>query len=206
MLGSALSRLTFSNVVALVALFVALGGTVYAVNKIDGSTIKKRTIAAKKLEKNTLTGKEIDEARLKRVPKAASAGDAKRLDGQVASDFVPADKVLTSGSLVKLSAGQERVLIEKGPFSLRLTCEDAGGGAVNATVFARTTEPGSFNTFQEMDPDTDILLASAGGQGFASASASFRFIAPSGTTIDGTAQVAVNEFGAPCAATASGIG
>ena len=33
-------RITFSNVVALLALFFALGGTVYAAAKISGKTIK----------------------------------------------------------------------------------------------------------------------------------------------------------------------
>jgi hypothetical protein len=55
-----LSRLrkhaTFSNVVALLALFVALGGAAYAGSKINGKTIKNNTIAKKKLKKNVLVG------------------------------------------------------------------------------------------------------------------------------------------------------
>lgn len=61
--------LSFSNVVACVALFVALGGSVYAAGKIDGKQIKAsslpgnrvkpRTITANRIKAKTLTGRQI---------------------------------------------------------------------------------------------------------------------------------------------------
>lgn len=61
--------LTFSNVVASIALFIALGGTVYAAGKINGkqikasslpgNRIKPRTIAANRIKPKTLTGRQI---------------------------------------------------------------------------------------------------------------------------------------------------
>lgn len=59
MLARFRSRLTYSNVLATVAIFVALGGSSYAVSQINGKNIKNRSIAGKKLKKRTVTGTEI---------------------------------------------------------------------------------------------------------------------------------------------------
>ena len=59
--------------VALLALFVALGGTGYAVTKINGKVLKDRSVPAKKLKKDQLTGTEINEGKLGKVPAAAQA-------------------------------------------------------------------------------------------------------------------------------------
>jgi hypothetical protein len=69
-------RLTYSNVMASIAVFVALGGTGYAAVAISGKHIKNRTIAAKKLKKHTLTRTEIKLSKLGTVPKAKHANTA----------------------------------------------------------------------------------------------------------------------------------
>jgi hypothetical protein len=48
-------HLSFANVMSLIAVFVVLGGSAYAV-KFSGKTIKNNTIAKKKLKKNVLKG------------------------------------------------------------------------------------------------------------------------------------------------------
>jgi len=73
MLKGIRSRLTFANVISLVALFVALGGSAYAVTQIDRNSVKSKHIAP-----NEAKGVDIDEATLKQVPAAA---DADTLDG-----------------------------------------------------------------------------------------------------------------------------
>jgi hypothetical protein len=50
---------TFSNAVALLALFLALGGTVYAAGKISGSQIKPHSITGKQIKSGSLTGKQV---------------------------------------------------------------------------------------------------------------------------------------------------
>src|SRR4051794_18100889 len=60
-------------VVAMLALFVAIGGTAYAAATINGSTITDRSIAGRKVIGNTLTGTEINESSLASVPQAANA-------------------------------------------------------------------------------------------------------------------------------------
>jgi hypothetical protein len=52
--------LTFSNAVALVALFFALGGSVYAAsNKISGSQIKPKSLPGNRIKPQTVTGTQI---------------------------------------------------------------------------------------------------------------------------------------------------
>jgi FtsP/CotA-like multicopper oxidase with cupredoxin domain len=91
-------RLTFANVVAVLALFVALGGTVYAATKIDGTQIRKASIPGNRLADNSLTGKQIRERSLSSVPVAAralqanSAVNAAELGGKAASAYDPRAK------------------------------------------------------------------------------------------------------------------
>jgi hypothetical protein len=89
-------HLSFSNVIAMLALFIALGGAAYAGTKINGNSIKngsigggklkKETITANKLKKGTITGAQIapgtitsssiNESTLGTVPSAQSATTA----------------------------------------------------------------------------------------------------------------------------------
>lgn len=69
--------------VALVALFVALGGVGYAAVTINGKNIKDKTVTGAKLKNNTLSGTQIRESALKRVPRAQRADIAGRSDETV---------------------------------------------------------------------------------------------------------------------------
>jgi hypothetical protein len=51
--------LSFSNVVACLALFIALGGSVYAAGKISGTQIKASSLPGNRIKAKTLTGKQI---------------------------------------------------------------------------------------------------------------------------------------------------
>jgi hypothetical protein len=86
--------LTFSNVVACLALFVALGGSVYAASKISGkqikanslpgnrikpktitgNRIKPKTLTGRQIKKHSLTGNEINQGTLTGVSAAALSG------------------------------------------------------------------------------------------------------------------------------------
>jgi hypothetical protein len=50
---------TFSNVVAFIALFVALGGSVYAANKISGTQIKPGSVPGNRIKPKSLAGNRI---------------------------------------------------------------------------------------------------------------------------------------------------
>ena len=60
-------------VVAVIALIVALAGTAYAAQSINGGSIKKQTIGGGKLKKKTLTGFQINTNKLGTVPFAKVA-------------------------------------------------------------------------------------------------------------------------------------
>jgi hypothetical protein len=91
MLSRLTTRLTFANVVSLLALFVALGGGAYAAvrvprNSVGTKQLKKhavtnsklanRAVTAAKVRPRSLTGKQIRSSTLGQVPSAAHAGSA----------------------------------------------------------------------------------------------------------------------------------
>lgn len=63
-------------IVALTALVVALAGTAYAAQTINGGSIKKQTIGGGKLKHKTLTGFQINTNKLGVVPAARRASHA----------------------------------------------------------------------------------------------------------------------------------
>ena len=67
------SRPSPAMVVALTALVVALAGTAYAAQTINGGSIKKQTIGGGKLKHKTLTGFQINTNKLGTVPSARRA-------------------------------------------------------------------------------------------------------------------------------------
>jgi hypothetical protein len=103
-------RLTFSNVVSVVALFVALGGTSYGLatgwigssevrdNSLRSRDIRNRTINHRDVKPNGLGGSVIKESRLAKVPRARNADrvgglTADRLRVRCPSDTVPVSDV-----------------------------------------------------------------------------------------------------------------
>ncbi len=74
MLTTLRRHLSYANVTATLALFVALGGSSYAVATLNGRQLKNRSVRATKIARNTLTGTEIRESRLGQVPSAARVG------------------------------------------------------------------------------------------------------------------------------------
>ena len=119
------ARLSFSNVVALLALFIALGGSVYAASKINGKKIKKGTIAGKSVKPDTLTGKQVNESKLGTVPDAAalagsgpgafvSSGDIKR----IRFDVTTQSATPTQQTVLALGPLQVTASCEKGAFEL----------------------------------------------------------------------------------------
>lgn len=82
MLNRLRRRATFSNVIALLALFFALGGTVYAAGKLSGKQIKPNSLPGNRVKANTLTGKQLKETAVTGV---ASANGIARVTYQSAS-------------------------------------------------------------------------------------------------------------------------
>jgi hypothetical protein len=94
-------RPTPALIVAVVALFMALGGTSYAALKITGKNVanstltgadvKNKSLEEKELKPDTLTGSRINEATLGSVPHAINADNA--VNAQTAAKAADADKL-----------------------------------------------------------------------------------------------------------------
>src|SRR4051812_35341248 len=91
MLSRFIPRLTFANVISLLALVIALGGSAYAAvslprNSVGTKQLKKRAVTNSKLangavtgpkvRSGSLTGKQINSSTLRQVPSAAHADTA----------------------------------------------------------------------------------------------------------------------------------
>lgn len=74
-------RLSYANVMATVAVFIALGGTSYAAVKLSGSDLRAHSLKARNYGANSVTGAAVKEKTLATVPRAKEAA---RLDGVTA--------------------------------------------------------------------------------------------------------------------------
>jgi hypothetical protein len=114
--------LTFGNVIAVIALFVALGGAAYAGSKLNGKNIvnasigggklKNETITARQIKKGTITGAQIQEgsinsnvinlSTLGTVPSATTAQSAQSAGtaqtANTAQSATKADSATTAGT------------------------------------------------------------------------------------------------------------
>jgi hypothetical protein len=158
--------LSFSNVIACLALFVALGGTVYAAGKISGKQIKRNSLPGNRIKPKTiqpnrlkpksltgrqvktdsLTGTQINEKTLVGVSAAALANVQYQTTVQplaggpttVTANCLPGAYVLGGGATV---SNDERAFVnDSGPSPLRTgwTATAFGGfsGGVEITVTA----------------------------------------------------------------------
>ena len=138
-------RVTYANVVSTLALFVALGGSAYAVTQIKGSQIKRRSIPANRVKKNALTGTEIKESKLARVPRAAKADSATKATSAVAA--------LSAATATKLSGLAASDFLRSG----RLEVRRASLEATTPQVVASWPEAGILVT-TDGDADSDYTL------------------------------------------------
>jgi len=209
--------------VALLALFVALGGSAYAATKIGSKDIKANAITSGKIKKNAVTtakikkdavtGAKIKESSLGTVPSAANATSA--VNAVNATNAANFSRYFTSG-LQKANAGTGVVLGSVGPFRFIGKCKDLGGGNAQAGVFITTSSPNSyfFSAIETIeggseggfDPGDEELISfqpsttnpawlggSAGVDGFSATSGD------GSTILDGAVNVGAGVFGAPCA-------
>ena len=110
--------------VALVALFVALGGSALAkvvINgnsikkgSITGTQIKKNSLTGNQIKKNSLTGNQIKESSLGTVPSANTANNANSVGGKGAGSFQAADH----WALVQGTATGANILAQSGGMSV----------------------------------------------------------------------------------------
>jgi hypothetical protein len=93
--------LTFSNAIAMLALFIALGGTVYAASgKIDGTQIKAKSLPANRLQPKSVGGAQIKSGAIAAGQiKAGSIGAAQLRAGAVSAKQIQANSI--TGAQIK---------------------------------------------------------------------------------------------------------
>lgn len=159
-------RLTYANVVATLALFVALGGSSYAAIKVTGRDVKNGSLTWRDLKRNTLGGSRIKESRLGKVPRAGRADllggiSADQLRVRCPAGTMPAASVCIEtaarrpaayGSAVLECASTDpirtpgRRLPTHGELRAALSAVPlAPGGELTSEVFASGSDPGELN-------------------------------------------------------------
>ena len=159
-------RLSFANVVSMLALFVALGGSSYAAMKVGsdeivdnsvrgrdihedtvrGTDIRDGDVKGRDVRDNTLTGEDLKESTLEAVPRAE---DALKLQGRPAAAFLGSDRQTRTG-MIKFAFGETKTIAANGPFTWKAACSDDGGGSTRLTVRVESTEAGA--TVGAFDP------------------------------------------------------
>ena len=172
--------LTFANVMSVIAVFIALGGTVYATNKISGKTIKKGSEPGNRLKNDTVTGKQVKEATLSGV-------DAATLQGQGPGAFAPANiesphlvgapgEPVFENSWAGVALGDEPLLFYKDPYGivhLQGNTSHTGGPSATqvftlppgyrpaAQIYFPAFADGNVTTTVEVDPDGSLIVLDA---------------------------------------------
>jgi hypothetical protein len=137
---------TYANVMATLAVFVALGGSSYAALSITGRDVKDGSLTHRELKRNTLGGTRIKESRLGKVRRARNAD---RLNGLSAGRFLvrcPRDTVPVSDVCIETASRTAA------PYQIAaVTCEEVN----------RRTTPG------RRLPSHDELMTAIGDYGIA---------------------------------------
>jgi hypothetical protein len=158
------SKLSYANIVATLALFIALGGVSYAAVKLPANSvgekqIKKNAVVGKKIKKNAITGDKIKPGTIKgtdisldslgKVPNAASADTAASAgNSATTSTLQTASKRVASSVTGAVSqdltrqAATEVPLFSHGQVSVYGKCY-IYAGSLYAELLERTTADGA---------------------------------------------------------------
>lgn len=131
-------------VVAIVALFAALGGTGYAAATLSGRDIQRRSIPANRVIPNALGGGQINESKLGVVPAARES-----LTAQSAVSATTAASATTAESAQTAQNAQNAVNAQSSQDSLKLQGRDATAflaNSVRVTATAVTVANGRAET------------------------------------------------------------
>jgi hypothetical protein len=158
-------RVTYANVTATLALFVALGGSSYAAATISGHDIRAHSLTARNYRADSVTGKAVKERTLGVVPRAR---EAIRLDGVSAERLLvrcPEGTIPAADTCIETQArpplplhsamlecagtesqsGPGRRLPTYDELAVALTHDEivlAAGGELTSQVYPSTTTPG----------------------------------------------------------------
>lgn len=174
-------RITYANVTATLALFVALGGGAYAATAITGHDIRAHSLTARNYRANSVTGKAVKEKTLGIVPRAK---EAVRLDGVTAERLLvrcPEGTIPAADTCIETVArpplpfysamlecaksesqsGPGRRLPTYNELAIALTHEQialAPGGELTSQVYPSSTTPGEVEALYVTSKTGNVAL------------------------------------------------
>jgi len=174
--------ITYSNVTATIALFIAVGGTSYAAIEVSGRDIKDGSITARDLRRDSLGGRVIKESRLSTVRLARNAMrleglSARRLLVRCPARTVPVSDVCVerasrSPAAYTFAAGTCEGVDRFRALGRRLPSHDelmtaigddgivlAPGGELTRNVYPSSADPGSLDVLYVTDAVGSVALA-----------------------------------------------
>jgi hypothetical protein len=157
-----LGRPTPALVISILALFIALGGTVYAASKISGKSIKPNSIPANRLKKHSLSGKQINLAKLGTVPTATNATSAANATNATnAANLAGLTRFRTtiSPSGTTETDASQVTLYTDGPLSLVGKCWSPSAGKITAQAYLRSSVAAHWSAYDNSTQKTNDTLA-----------------------------------------------
>jgi hypothetical protein len=185
-------KLTYANVVATLALFVALGGTSLAALQLTGRDIRDRSLSGRDLRSSSVGGRVIKESRLGVVPRASNAArvgglSAARLLVRCPRSTVPVSDVCVEQNArapapYTVAAGACEAVNRPETPGRRLPSHDelmtaigdnnitlASGGELTRNVYRSATDPDSVEVLVMIDGVGHVAVApntAAGAKAF----------------------------------------
>lgn len=206
-------HITYANVMATLAVFVALGGSAYAAAKINGGSIKPHSIPANRLEKDAV----VDHAKLSdRTTQLLVSGSARKGRRERSGDARELAAEAGSDGLVKLSVGDTKTILSSDPFSFDASCVGGPSGSAKLELYAKTTEAGAIEADNvihasgtPLEPGAPVEVANVSfeaGQMFTPGVGRVALAAPSGATLNvGAYNVGIHVLGADCVISMFGV-
>lgn len=174
-------RISYANVTATLALFVAIGGTSWAASQISGRQIRAHSLTARNYRHGSVTGAAVKESSLKAVPRAK---EAVRLDGVTAERLLvrcPAGTIPVADTCIETVArgpasfytaliecakteaqsGPGRRLPTYGELAMALTHEEiapAAGGELTSQVYPSASTAGEVEALYVTNKVANVAL------------------------------------------------
>ncbi|MBJ7353272.1 MAG: hypothetical protein JHC98_00465 [Thermoleophilaceae bacterium] len=169
--GTIRRHITFANLAASLALFLALGGVSYAAatlpaksvgtkqlkkNSVTSAKLKNRTITASDIRSNTLTGNQVNEATLGTVPRAAGADQAGSATNQAIAYATATSSASDDNPDVARASAKEIPLVSHGAITIYAKCfTETDAKRTYYETYARTSAPGSLLIGYSTSDDAD---------------------------------------------------
>jgi hypothetical protein len=174
-------HVSYANVTATLALFIALGGSSYAAVKLSGRYIRAHSLTARNYQRNSVTGAAVKEKTLGIVPRAREAA---RLDGVTTESLLvrcpegtlpaadtcietqarpplPFHSAMLECANTDSQAGPGRRLPTYNELAMALTHEQialASGGELTAEVYPSASAPGEVEALYVTSKTGNVAL------------------------------------------------